>query len=94
MILVATKSDSHLPAWQSRREAHRTAQMKFIATPIESQCFWAIAKQSDGSYVTQVTVRCMVKNRTDEPLNLLKAKLIRPQDQRRGTAGFGDDAGP
>jgi hypothetical protein len=53
--------------------------MKFVVTPIESQSFWAIAKQTDGSYVTQITVRCMVKNRTGEPLHLLKAKLIRPK---------------
>ena len=78
-IVVATKSASHLPAWQSGREAHRTAQMNFVVTPIESQSFWAIAKQTDGSYVTQITVRCMVKNRTDEPLHLLKAKLMRPK---------------
>ena len=77
-IVVATKSASHLPAWQSGREAHRAAQVKFVATPIESQRFWAIAKQPDRSYVTPITVRCMVKNRTDEPLHLLKTKLIRP----------------
>ncbi|MDE2229301.1 MAG: hypothetical protein KGL11_09710 [Alphaproteobacteria bacterium] len=78
-IVVGTKSASHLPAWWSAREAHRAAQMKFVATPIESQSFWAIAKQPDGSYVTQITVRCMVKNRTGEPLHLLKAKLLRPK---------------
>ncbi|MGA7711121.1 MAG: hypothetical protein WCA81_04410 [Rhizomicrobium sp.] len=78
-IVVATKSASHLPAWWSRREARRAAQMKFVATPIESQSFWAIAKQTDGSYTTQITVRCMVKNRMGEPLHLLKAKLIKPK---------------
>lgn len=78
-IVVATKSASHLPASWTAREAHRAAQMKFFATPIESQSFWAIAKQTDGSYITQITVRCMVKNRTSEPLHLLKAKLIRPK---------------
>ena len=78
-IVVATKGASHLPAWQSGREARLAAQMKFVATPIESQSFWAIAKQPDGSHVTQITVRCMVKNRTGEPLHLLKAKLIRPK---------------
>jgi hypothetical protein len=62
--------------------------MKFVATPIESQSFWAIAKQTDGSYVTQITVRCMVKNRTGEPLHLLKAKLIRPKINGEELAGF------
>lgn len=78
-IVVGTKSASHLPAWWSAREAQRAAQMKFVATPIESQSLWGIAKQPDGSYVTQITVRCMVKNRTGEPLHLLKAKLIKPK---------------
>lgn len=78
-IVVVAKSVSHLPAWWSRREAHRDARMKFVATPIESQSFWAINKQTDGSYITQIAVRCMVKNRTGEPLYLLKAKIVRPK---------------
>ncbi len=78
-IVVATKSVSHLPAWWSGREARHAAQMKFVATPIEHQSFWAIAKQADGSYTTQVCVRCMVKNRMGEPLHLLKAKIIKPK---------------
>lgn len=78
-ILVATKSASHLPAWWSARGAHRAAQIKFVVTPIESQSFWAIAKQADGSYTTQIAVRCMVKNRTGEPLHLLKAKIVKPK---------------
>lgn len=53
--------------------------MKFVTSPIESQSFWAIAKQADGSFTTQVSVRCMVKNRTGEPLHLLKAKIIKPK---------------
>lgn len=78
-IVVVAKSVSHLPAWWSAGEAHRAAQLKFFATPIENQSFWAIAKQLDGSYVTQVSVRCMVKNRSAEPLHLMKAKLVRPK---------------
>jgi hypothetical protein len=78
-IVVATKSTSHLPAWWFGREARRAAQMKFVVTPIESQSFWAISKQADGSHVTQIAVRCMVKNRMGEPLHLLKAKIAKPK---------------
>jgi hypothetical protein len=78
-IAVASKGASHVPNWWSTREAHRAAQLKFVATPIESQSFWAIAKQPDGSFGTQISVRFMVKNRTGEPLHLLKARLLRPK---------------
>ena len=63
-IVVATKSASHLPAWQSGREAHRTAQMKFVATPIESQSFWAIAKQTDLTVLTSRRSQCGAWSRT------------------------------
>ena len=78
-IVAVTKGASHLPAWWSAREARRTTQIKFVATPVEAQSFWAIAKQTDGSYITQITARCMVKNRMGEPLHLLKAKILKPK---------------
>jgi hypothetical protein len=55
------------------------ARIKFVVTPVEHQCFWGVSKQTDGSFVTQVSGHFLVKNRTDEPLHLTTAKLIRPR---------------
>jgi hypothetical protein len=51
----------------------------FLVTPIEGQCHWSVSKQSDGSYVTQVAVHCMVKNRSAEPVHVMKARVIKPR---------------
>jgi hypothetical protein len=52
---------------------------KFIVTPIESQCLWSVSRQPDGSYVTHISGSFMVKNLTQEPLHLMKARLLRPR---------------
>jgi hypothetical protein len=62
-------------AWQAASEA----RVKFVVTPIEQQCFWGVSKQVDGSFVTQVTGRFMVKNRTASPLYLMTVRLLRPR---------------
>ena len=41
-----------------RRQTHR-----FIVTPLEQQCHWNIARQPDGSYVTQFAARFLIGNR-------------------------------
>ena len=59
--------------------ADRHAKRRFVCTPEEQQCSWHIAKQTDGSEITQFAVRFMVKNRTTEPLYLRNAKLMKPK---------------
>jgi hypothetical protein len=64
-----------IQAWWMRREARRTLHL----TLNDSQSFWHVTKQQDGSKVTQLSLRFMAKNRTDAPIHLLKARLIRPK---------------
>ncbi len=78
-ILAAARTVSLLPDLLAARRAARTAATKFVITPIESQSFWHLAKQTDGSYITQFAIRCMVKNRMSEPLHLMKARILRPK---------------
>jgi hypothetical protein len=58
---------------------YREQRRHFLVTPVEGQCRWGVSKQSDGSYVTQVDVRCMVKNRSTEQVHIMKARLIKPR---------------
>ncbi len=62
--------------------AYRTAseaRVKYVITPIEQQCFWAVAKQPDNSFLTQIVGYFIVRNRTDERLYLTGIKVIKPK---------------
>jgi hypothetical protein len=59
---------------------YREQKRRFLVTPVEGKCYWGVSKQTDGSYVTNVTVQCMVKNRsTTELLHVMTARLIKPR---------------
>ncbi len=59
--------------------AASAARVQFVVTPVEHQCIWAMAKQKDGSTVTQVSGHFLVSNRTDERLYFTTARLVRPK---------------
>ena len=44
-----------------------------------TKSFWSSSKQADGSIVTQVVARVVVKNRTAEPLGLAHVRLVKPK---------------
>ncbi len=58
---------------------YREQSRYFLVTAIEGQCHWGVSKQPDGSYLTQVAVHCMVKNRSTTPVHLMKARVIKPK---------------
>jgi hypothetical protein len=58
---------------------YRQQARYFMITAIDHQCHWSVSKQPDGSHVTQVSARCMVKNRSAEPLHVMKARVIKPK---------------
>jgi hypothetical protein len=58
---------------------YREKSRYFLVTAIEPQCHWGVSKQTDGSYVTQIAVNCMVKNRSTQPLHVMKARVIKPR---------------
>ena len=58
---------------------HREARHRFYVTPIEHHCYWSVSAQPDGSNVTQISAQFMVKNRSAEPLHLMKARVVRPK---------------
>ena len=59
--------------------ANRHGQESFVVTPVVGQCHWGISKQADGSFVTQFSLHCMVKNRTSAPLHLMRARIVKPK---------------
>ncbi len=64
-----------IPAWKSAAKE----RVRFYLTPIAQQSHLSSARQADDSVVTQIAVRVLVKNRTDKPLSLTRARLIKPR---------------
>jgi|GEM_PF-1965373 len=64
-----------IPVWKKARDERR----RFHVTPEPQQSFWSSSEQADGSIVTQVVARLVVKNRTTEPLGLASVRLLKPK---------------
>jgi hypothetical protein len=78
-VLTAFRSiGPALDAIQGHRR-WREARIRFVLSPIPDQCAWGVTKQDDGTLVTQLTLRFMARNRTEEPLYLVKADVVRPK---------------
>lgn len=78
-ILAVTRAVAVLvkkvPLWEISADARR----RFHITAVPQQSFWSSAKQPDDSIVTQVVIRLLVKNRTDNALVLVRVRLIKPK---------------
>jgi hypothetical protein len=65
-------------AVQDARKASKSRKT-FFATVISQHCHWSVAKQADGSLVTQIVADFAVKNQSDAPIGLMRARVIRPR---------------
>ena len=64
-------------AWQAGRTEAKSRKT-FHLTPIAQHCRWSVAKQSDGSLVTQIVADFAVKNQSAAPIGLIRARVIKP----------------
>lgn len=64
-------------AWRSSR-AEAKAHKTFHMTPIVQHCRWSVAKQADGSMVTQIVAHFAVKNQNTAQVGLMRARVIKP----------------
>ncbi len=55
------------------------SRKRFHLTPIRQHCMWSVAKQPDGSLVTQISADFAVKNYGAASLGLMCARVIRPK---------------
>lgn len=78
-ILALCRFVSVVIAYASTRRAGRELRRTFHLTPIIEQCFISTSKQPDGSMVTQISAHFLAKNRTDKPLYLASARVIKPK---------------
>lgn len=68
-ILVGALRNLHI-----EKKAGKTFHM----TPVTQHCWWSLAKQADGSFVTQVVADFAVKNQSTAPIGLMRARIIKP----------------
>jgi hypothetical protein len=61
-------------SWRVESKASKTFHM----TPVTQHCWWAVAKQADGSFVTQIVADFSVKNQSTKPVGLMRARIIKP----------------
>lgn len=63
--------------WANKRtsEAHRF--LRFV--PLLQQNWWHLAKQQDDSYVSQISFDMQISNVSENPVQIVKVRLIRPK---------------
>jgi hypothetical protein len=66
---------SRINSYRADVRARRT----FHLTPIPYRSFWSPTRQKDGTIVSQIRTEFMAKNRTDNILHLLTARVVRPK---------------
>ena len=63
--------------WSARVASN--ARKTFHLTPITQHCHWSVAKQQDGSTLTQFVADFNVKNQSSAPVGLMGARVIKPK---------------
>jgi hypothetical protein len=63
--------------WNHKRTAAARRVLRFV--PLHRQCWWHLAKQRDDSFVSQIGLDIQVSNTSDQPVQIVKARLVRPK---------------
>jgi hypothetical protein len=58
---------------------YRERARGFVVSPLEQECHWNIARQPDGSYITQFALYFLIRNRLSVPLCPTDARFISPK---------------
>jgi hypothetical protein len=67
------------PALEPAPLPHAQKPRRYHITEIGAQSWWAESKQADGKWAFQMSSAVVIKNLTDKPLHLLKAKIVEPK---------------
>jgi len=63
--------------WAHRKVAEARRVLRFI--PLHQQCWWALAKQQDDSFVSQIRIDVQASNTSDRPVQIVKLRLLQPR---------------
>jgi len=78
VLAVAKLTNALVAIWRAGRTEAK-ARKTFYVTPIAQHCRWSVSKQADGSSVTQIVADFSVKNQSDAPVGLMRARVIKPK---------------
>lgn len=79
MVLATFKWASVAAAIVKAARVEAKSRKRFHLTPIRQHCMWSVAKQPDGSLVTQISADFAVKNYGTASLGLMCARVIKPR---------------
>ena len=63
------------------RAATRRERRSLQLVPLDHQRWWHLAKQQDGSFISQISLNCQVTNLTGRPVQIVKTRIIRPKSK-------------
>jgi hypothetical protein len=84
--------------WSHKRTLAARRILRFV--PLQRQCWWHLAKQRDDSFVSQLALDIQISNTSDQPVQIVKTRLIRPKAKlihadaslpMRGSPYYSDD---
>jgi hypothetical protein len=78
ILAVSRGLDAVIVGARHRRAAVQS-RLALHIEPLYQQCWWHLAKQQDGSFVSQIRLDVEAANLTDRPVRLIKLRLIRPR---------------
>ncbi|MDI1347131.1 MAG: hypothetical protein PSV22_24030 [Pseudolabrys sp.] len=80
-VLAVTRGvDAAVRAYRAYRQ-RIIGKPSLRLVPRHRQNWWHLAKQKDGSFITQISMDVEVANLTDLPVRLVKARLIHPRSK-------------
>ncbi|MGH6923881.1 MAG: hypothetical protein ACRED5_09100, partial [Propylenella sp.] len=63
---------------QKRHDA-RAARRPLRIVPLDQRHWWHLAKQRDDTFISQFSLDCQASNTGDQPIQIVKVRLIRPR---------------
>ncbi len=78
ILSLARIVDASIATYRAHRRAVE-ARRVLCFIPLHQQCWWALAKQQDDSFVSQIRIDVQASNTSDRPVRIVKLGLLRPR---------------
>ncbi len=78
VLAIARSVDAIVAEYRVRSRQRETRRiLRFVV--LQRQCWWHLAKQKDGSFLSQITIDVQATNTTDRPVQIVRLRLVRPK---------------
>src|SRR6266852_8594030 len=78
VLAIARSVDAIVAEYRVRSRQRETRRiLRFVV--LQRQCWWHLAKQKDGSFLSQITIDVPATNTTARPVQIVRLRLVRPK---------------